>query len=138
MLPDSLPPTSEGARAPIERLDESFSGDGESALDGPTSDKSAGIGVEFESFDITFKSNSPTPCDELSTFALKRKMVGERFGQNWVLTADTTSLNAGYLSAEYILNGKTIKIGTGALAAAAAGVANNIASLNTTSYVYKF
>ena len=92
-------------------------------LDGPTSDKSAGIGVEFESLAVVFRKSG---CSAADTNQAKAQQVGEREGDNWQLTADTTQEIAGMLAAEYILNGKTIKVGTGAASAAAAAVSSDI------------
>lgn len=92
-------------------------------LDGPTSDHSAGIGVEFESSAVVFSKPGCSPAD---TNQAKGQQVGDRKGDNWQLTADTTSEITGRLTAEYILNGKTIKIGTGAASAAAAAVSSDI------------
>ncbi|SLM39732.1 hypothetical protein LPUS_10336 [Lasallia pustulata] len=92
-------------------------------LDGLTSDKSAGIGVEFEVSAVVFSKPGCSPAD---TNQAKGQQVGDRKGDNWQLTADTTSEIAGLLNAEYILNGKTIKVGTGAASAAAAAVSSDI------------
>ena len=92
-------------------------------LDGPTSDKSAGIGVEFESSGVGFSSPN---CNIQDTNQAKGQQVSDRKGDNWQLTADTTTNIAGRLTAEYILNGQTIKIGTGAASAAAAAVSSDI------------
>ena len=96
-----------------------------STLDGPTSDNSAGIGVEFESSGVVFSSPG---CTTKDTNQAKGKQVGDRNGNNWQLTADTTQNTDGQLVAEYILNGQTIKIGTGEASAAAAAVAGDIVS----------
>lgn len=98
-------------------------------LDGPTSDQSAGIGVEFEAAKVEFSSPG---CSSADTNQAKGKQVGDRRGDNWQLTADTTPTSISTVSAEYILNGKLIKIGTGAASAAAAAVASDIVS-NTSS-----
>lgn len=95
--------------------------------DGPTSDKSAGIGVEFESGEILFASVSGN-CDAKSTFALKGKMVaGRGEGQKWTLTADT-QIDANRLDAEYIIDGKVVKIGSGDAGKAAAAIAADLVS----------
>ncbi|CAD6576350.1 MAG: hypothetical protein ASARMPREDX12_007855 [Alectoria sarmentosa] len=96
-------------------------------LDGPTSDKSTGIGVEFETSAVVF---SQPGCSAADTNQAKGQQVGDRGGDNWQLTSDTTSEIPGRLSAEYILNGKTIKIGTGAASAAAAAVSSDIIAWN--------
>ena len=94
-------------------------------MDGPTSANSAGIGVEFESSGVVFSSPG---CTTQNTNQAKSKQVGGRNGDNWQLTADTTQNTDGQLVAEYILNGQTIKIGTGAASAAAAAAASDIVS----------
>ena len=96
-------------------------------LDGPTSDNSAGIGVEFEASGVVFRNGSPT-CNLTQTNQAKGKQVGNRFGNNWQLTADTTDETPGRLTAEYILNGQVIKIGSDTASAAAAAVSSDIVS----------
>jgi hypothetical protein len=93
--------------------------------DGPTPDNSAGIGVEFETSRIIFGNKD---CSQDDTNAAKGKLVNNRKGDNWQLTADTTQNIAGQLTAEYILNGINIKIGTGDAKKAAAAVASDIVS----------
>ena len=95
-------------------------------LDGPTSDKAPGMGVEFETGSIKFTS---ADCDKPSTDSSKGKMVGNRQGENWKLTADTTLNEAGILDAEYILDGTQIKLNTGKASEAAEAVANDIVIL---------
>ena len=104
-------------------------------LDGPTSDESAGIGVEFESSGVVFKKPG---CSAADTNQAKGQQVGDREGDNWQLTADTTAEIAGMLAAEYILNGKTIKIGTGAASAAAAAVSSDIVRIHLVIGVLPF
>lgn len=93
--------------------------------DGPTSDKSSGICVEFESGGVLFRSEN---CDKPSTDSSKGKLVNNRQGTNWKLTADNNANEAGILAAEYILDGTQIKTGTGAAAAVASAVGNYIVS----------
>ena len=100
-------------------------------LDGPTSDQSAGIGVEFESGDVLFRPSGT--CTKAQIDGSKGALVDQRQGTNWMLTTDTTVSDSGRLTAEYILNGKLIKIGSGDAAIAASAVANDIVSLNSTS-----
>ena len=92
-------------------------------LDGPTSDQSAGLGVEFESSGVILTSPK---CNQADTNQAKGKQIGDRKGTNWKLTADTTQDIPGSLTAEYILNGQTIRIGTGAASAAAAAVSSDV------------
>ena len=94
-------------------------------LDAPTSDKSAGIGVEFETQRIMFRSDD---CDKKSTDISKGKMAGNRHGGNWSLTVDTTLNLPGKLVAEYILDGTRIKVGSGDARANAAAVGQDIVS----------
>lgn len=93
--------------------------------DGPTSDKSAGIGMEFETGQLRFYSKTVSEAD---TFKLKGKLIGGREGTNWKLTGDTM-LDRGLLNAEYILDGAQIKLGSGDLAKATADVANDLVCL---------
>lgn len=86
----------------------------------------AGMGVEFESG--TVQMVSVNGCSDAETFESKGKMIANRQGTNWMLTADTMAAGDG-LDAEYILDGKTIKIGKDMAGPAAAGVAADIVSL---------
>ena len=95
--------------------------------DGPTSDKSAGLGVEFECSAILFASSG---CSAGDTNQAKGKVVGDRKGTNWELTADTTGDIPGKLTAEYILDGKVIKIGDGTASAAAAAASSDLVRIN--------
>ena len=105
------------------------SGNEEPDLDGPTSDQSAGIGVEFEAGRVQLQPRGP--CSQPDINRSKGALIDNRQGPNWMLTGDTTVDLA--LVAEYILNGKEIKIGSGDAATAAAAVANDIVSPNHTS-----
>ena len=100
-------------------------------LDGPTSDQSAGIGVEFESGEVLFQPKGT--CTKAQIDVSKGALVDQRQGTNWMLTTDTTVSDSGRLTAEYILNGKLIKIGSGDAATAATAVANDIVSFDKTS-----
>lgn len=92
--------------------------------DGVTPDKSPGIGVEFETSGIVFKSSD---CSQKDTFSSKGKLVDNRRDPGfWNLTADTTFNAAGYLTAEYILDGKNIRIGSGKAQSVAASVAKDL------------
>ncbi|KAI0837778.1 hypothetical protein F5Y06DRAFT_304212 [Hypoxylon sp. FL0890] len=90
-------------------------------LTAPTSDGTAGIGAEFETLEFWLNNRN---CDKESTDKAKRQVLAGRTGTNFALTADTTG-NAGELHAEYILNGQTIKVGTGDAARAGAAVSAN-------------
>ncbi|KAL9094050.1 MAG: hypothetical protein Q9165_003720 [Trypethelium subeluteriae] len=99
-------------------------------LDGPTEDKSAGIGVEFECTNVILQSKG---CSMEDTYSSKGKTIDQRQGTNWRLTADTTLGAQGLLDAEYILDGTQIKIGTGAAEQAAKDVAQDILAWNPNS-----
>ena len=94
-----------------------------STLDGPTTDKSAGLGVELESSGVTLGSDK---CSASDTNQAKGKVIGNRQGDKWELTADTTNEIAGLLTAEYILDGTKIKIGDDTATAAAAAVSGDL------------
>lgn len=93
--------------------------------DGPTSDQSPGIGVEFESDSLTLHSatweKSNTPRSKV-----KGQILGGRKGDHWALTVDTTPKSAGTVDAEYILDGTKIKIGAGTAVKAAEQVAADL------------
>ena len=93
-------------------------------LDGPTADGTAGLGIEFESPFFYFKKDG---CSLTDTNAAKTKIISGRIGRNWELTADTGG-GAGTLNAEYILNGKNIKVGDGSAAEAASAAAQDLVS----------
>lgn len=81
---------------------------------------------------------SKAGCSPADTNQAKGQQVGDRKGDSWQLTADTTLEAAGRLSAEYILNGKTIKIGTGAASAAAAEVSSDIVRIHLIIEIHSF
>lgn len=97
-------------------------------LDGATADKSPGIGVEFEAGRVTFQSKGD--CAKSDIDLSKGKLVDQRQGSenppHWMLTADTTLSIDGLLTAEYILSGVEIKIGSGDAAKAADAVGKDI------------
>lgn len=98
--------------------------------DGPT-DLNApgppGLGFEFETWTIKFGSDT---CSKDDTDKAKGKIVNDRKGASghWKLTADTTPVRAGLLTAEYILLGEKIKLTEGTARKAAEEVANDIVS----------
>jgi len=94
------------------------------ADDGPTSDGSAGIGAEFETTGFYFKNSDCSPAD---TNAAKGQVISGRTGTNFKLTADN-GFGQGELSAEYILDGTNIKIGSGDAARAGAAAAKDLVS----------
>ena len=59
------------------------SGNEEPTLDGPTSDQSAGIGVEFESGAVYFEPKGT--CDKPDIDKSKGALVDNRQGSNWML-----------------------------------------------------
>ena len=99
-------------------------------LDGQTSDKSAGIGVEFESGDLYFLPKGT--CEKSDVDKSKGALVNNRQGPNWMLTTDTTISVDIALTAEYILDGTKIKIGSGDAAKAASAVAHDLVGLYLT------
>ena len=77
--------------------------------DAVTADGTAGIGAEFESPFFYFVNQA---CSADNTNDARKKVVAERTGTNWILTADTgASRSGGKLYAEYILDGRNIKVG---------------------------
>lgn len=92
--------------------------------DGPTNDGIAGIGAEFESPFFTLKHKG---CKLKDTNAAKKSLIDGRKGPNWELTADTTGA-AGELQAEYILDGRNIKVGSGDAAKAGKAIADDLVS----------
>jgi len=84
--------------------------------DGPTTSGEAGIGAEFETIDIQFTQQG---CSLGDTFEAKRKTVKGHSGANFVLSVDTSvEQGAGTVSAEYVLDGRNIKVGDGSASAA--------------------
>lgn len=77
--------------------------------DAITADGTAGIGAEFESPLFYFTN---TDCSLADTNAAKNKIIAKRTGTNWELTADT-GFREGMVDAEYILDGRNIKVGSG-------------------------
>lgn len=95
-------------------------------LDAPTTDGTAGIGVEFESPAFTLKHDG---CSKEDTDDTRKKIIGRRQGKNFMLTADTgASEVGGKVQAEYILDGTQIKVGDGSAAAAAKAAADDLVS----------
>ena len=98
-----------------------------------TSDRSAGIGIEYESVYIQFESQSAkNDPDPGKTFQSKRALVNGLQGDNWKLTADLLR-RPGALDAEIVLDGTSIKPGTGELAKAALDATKNLVRLTYTS-----
>ena len=98
--------------------------------DGPTADGTAGIGAEFESFAFIFENPQCSPED---TNAARKQIIAERTGLNWELTADTGA-NPGKLNAEYILDGRNIKVGSGDGAVAGKAWADDLVSTTPAPY----
>ncbi len=65
--------------------------------------------VEFETGGILFKSTKNGGCSKEDTDVSKEKLVNNREGKIWKLTADTIG-DANILIAEYILDGTPIKL----------------------------
>lgn len=93
-------------------------------LNGPTSDKTARIGVEFEAGGVLFQSTLASGCSTEDTDVSKQKLVNNRQGKDWKLTVDTIG-DANVLTAEYILDGTQIKLDAGTAKEAAAAVEND-------------
>lgn len=104
-------------------------------LDGPTRDKSVGFGVELEALRVVLNKLEFSPAN---TKQAKGQQVGDRKGDNWQLTADTTLEIAGRLVAKYVLDGKLIKIGTGAAPAAAAAVSSDVVRIDLIIKIHSF
>ena len=92
--------------------------DGGESYDGgqeATSDRSAGIGMEFECAWIQFHSEqAKNDPDEDTTFRSKGKVVAGKTGTNWKFTADDLK-RKGDLDLEIQLDGRNCKVGTDAL-----------------------
>jgi hypothetical protein len=100
--------------------------------DGPNSAGEAGIGAEFET--PLFNFANPR-CSLIDTFAAKRKTVQGRSGTNFVLSVDTGAkeLGAGKLNPEYVLDGRSIRVGDGSAAAAGKAAAADFVSASSDS-----
>jgi hypothetical protein len=88
------------------------------------------MGVELEAGELLFRSQG---CDRPSTVALKGNLVNSRQGTNWDLTADTTPDDEGFLTAEYILDGTKIKIGSNMAVPAALAVTQDLVRVRISS-----
>lgn len=95
--------------------------------DGPTTDRTAGIGAEFES---PFFRLINRACNGEDTDAAKKSVIDGRRGTNWELTADSTG-SPGRLNAEYILDGRNIKVGSDDGWKAGKELAENLVSTKT-------
>lgn len=97
--------------------------------DGPTDSGAAGIGAEFETYQLNFAQEG---CSQADTYHAKGKKIPARAGTNFVLTADTASIvSPGSLTPEWILDGTKIKVGDGSAAAAGRAVYQNWVSACT-------
>lgn len=92
--------------------------------DGPTADGTAGIGAEFESLGFKLVNKD---CSLKDTNDAKKSLIEGRKGLNWELTADSTGA-AGELQAEYILDGRNIKVGSEDGAKAGKAIADDLVS----------
>ena len=92
--------------------------------DGPTADRTAGIGAEFES---PFFKLENKDCSLIDTNDAKKSLVEGRKGPNWELTADSVGV-AGELQVEYILDGRNIKVGSENGAKAGKAIADDLVS----------
>jgi len=62
-----------------------------STWDGPTADRSAGIGVEFECNRLLFQADNDAVCPA-EIYPLKGKVISGRTGTNWEFTGILLSL----------------------------------------------
>lgn len=107
----------------------------------PTSDGSSGIGMELETGIIRFQVNHKNiDCNEDAAYDLKGKAIEyqkktdlDLHGTNWALTGDTTleDVLIEGITAEFILDGSKIKLGTSDFKTAAGAVGDHIVSLNS-------
>ena len=88
--------------------------------------ETAGIGVELEAHVIRFKSPTLSSADRKDTVKLKGTQFTHRLGSDWKLTGDTFGDLRGELTAEYIMDGKSIKLNTGKAKENAIEVAEDI------------
>jgi hypothetical protein len=94
--------------------------------DGSTTSGEAGIGAEFETLQIQFSNDK---CSLEHTFQAKHKTVKGCSRRNFVLSVDTSVEHGkGKLSAEYVLDGRNIKVSDGSSAAAGKAVQDNLVS----------
>lgn len=84
-----------------------------------------GIGFEFECGRIVLHPINDG-CTKEQIEKTKNHVIGGRTGTNWELTADTSV--EGAADAEYILDGKAIKLGSGDLKKAAEDAAKDVVS----------
>lgn len=94
--------------------------------DGPTTDGSAGIGIEFETPLMQFK---PLRDDPVAQKSLKGHTVVGLQGDKFKMTVDGSG--SEMLQPEYILDGTAIKVGSGDLAKVAAAASENFVRLLT-------
>ena len=122
-------------RGPIDCQTEDFeSFEMDDIGSGPTSDGAAGIGAEFETLYVNFHNSA---CNLEDTFAAKHKPVEGWSGLDFNLSVDTGALElgAGKLNPEYVLHGRSIKVGDGSATAAGAAAANDFVSPFATGYM---
>ena len=107
--------------------------------DGPTVTGDAGIGAEFETPLFNFQNSA---CSLENTFAAKGLTIQGHSGPNYRLSVDTgyIEIGAGKLNPEYVLDGRTIKVGDGSATAAGAAIAADFVgtSLQTSSLTNVF
>lgn len=99
--------------------------------DGGTSDKSPGIGIEFEASRLVFVNKECALNDAYKSKAKEIKGRKDEHNDHWALTVDTTTTSEGNvnLAGEYILNGKKIKLGSGDAGKAAQEVSKDLVRL---------
>ncbi|KAF2093595.1 hypothetical protein NA57DRAFT_81097 [Rhizodiscina lignyota] len=82
--------------------------------------------VEMVTLDAPTETMLLRGCSYRNTWAAKGKVVAGRTGENFELTADTTR-DPGQVRAEYILDGRNIKVGSGDAARAGDAIAKDVA-----------
>lgn len=87
----------------------------------------AGVGMELETAQVRLEAQDKNGCTEQNHVDSIQKIIDKRRGQDWELTADM--IQDKFLTAEYVFDGRTIKLGTGRLAEAAEEARSDFVSL---------
>jgi hypothetical protein len=85
----------------------------------------AGLGMEFESAGIMLVADD---CSQQDLVDSTQKVIGNRKGDHWQLTGDT--VDGDFITAEYILDGRAIKLRSGKLAEVAAEADQDFVSVS--------
>lgn len=114
-------------RPRAESCDEATAGEMAEGDDGPKTDGTTGIGVEFEcpQLQIHPKDTENTPFNAKD--GLKGRTIVGRQGDRFKLTVDGSGM--ANLQMEYILDGTAIKLGTGDADKVGAAAAQDLVSL---------